>query len=214
MRSSWSLLRAVLIVTLTQTGLTATRAAPARDATSFVDAFVHEGLRTVADKQLSAQARDDRFARILDEDFDFPRIARFVVGRRWAETSEQERQRFIKVFRQWAIQVYGGRLAGYSGETVKISGARPDSDTMTTVSSQVNRPGGAPPIKVDWRVRRENNDYRVVDVSVEGVSMLLTQREEFASVIERGGGTVAGLTKTLEQKIASGDTSGGFQPPR
>ncbi len=206
-----SLLCAALIAALTRAG--GSRAAPARDATSFVDGFVRQALQTLADKQLTARERDDRFARIIDEDFDFPRIARFTVGRYWASASEPDRRRFVQVLRQWVIHVYGSRLAGYSGETVKITGARAESETVTAVATQVVQPSGAPPVRVDWRVRRDGGDYRVVDVAVEGVSMLLTQREEFAAVIERNGGGVAGLTRTLEQKIASGDTSGGFAPP-
>jgi phospholipid transport system substrate-binding protein len=76
------------------------------------------------------------------------------------------------------------------------------------VSSQVLRTDGAPPAKVDWRVRKDNaGGFKIVDIDVEGVSMLLTQREEFGSVIQRSGGDIAGLNKTLEQKLASGDTS-------
>lgn len=209
-----SLIRIVLIVALMNISLVGARAAPAHDATTFVDALVHEALQTLGDKQLTPQSREDRYARILDEDFDVPRIARFILGRRWSTTSEQDRSHFVKVFQHWVIHVYGSRLAGYGGETVKIGGARPESETVTTVASQVIRTNGAPPIKVDWRVRGEHGDYRVVDIAVEGVSMLLTQRDEFASVIERNGGTVAGLTRALEQKIASGDTSGGFNPPQ
>src|SRR6266851_3526021 len=56
-------------------------------------------------------------------------------------------------------------------------------------------------------VRKQDNDYKVVDIDVEGVSMLVTQREEFGSVIQRSGGTIAGLNKTLQERLASGDTS-------
>ena len=209
-----SLLPFVLIVASMTLGLIGARAAPARDATSFVDAFVREALNTLGDKQLSAHSREDRFAKILDEDFDFPRIARFTVGRHWSSTGEQDRDRFVSVFRRWVIRVYSARLSGYSGETVKITGSRPETETMSTVTSQVIRTNGAPPIRIDWRVRRDNgDDYRVVDVAIDGVSMLLTQREEFASAIERNGGTVAGLTRALEQRIASGDTGGGTKVP-
>jgi phospholipid transport system substrate-binding protein len=207
------LLHAGLVAALTQTGVVEAGAAPARDAQSFIETLLHEGLQTVADQQLSDHAREDRFARVLDEDFDFPRIARFVLGYHGSTASEPDRQHFAKVFQQWVIRVYGSRFSGYGGETIEITGTRPDSETTTSVASRVIRPSGAPPIKIDWRVRREGgDDYRVVDVAVEGVSMVLMQREEFAAVIERNGGTVPDLTRALEQKIASGDTGDGFSP--
>jgi phospholipid transport system substrate-binding protein len=106
------------------------------------------------------------------------------------------------------IRAYANRFSEYSGDDVqvKITGDRAESETSHIVSSQVLRPN-APPVHVDWRVHKQGNDYKIVDVDVEGVSMALTQREEFASVIQRNGGTVAGLTQALEQRIASGDTS-------
>jgi phospholipid transport system substrate-binding protein len=62
---------------------------------------------------------------------------------------------------------------------------------------------------VSWRVHKGEDAYKIVDVDVEGVSMMLTQREEFASVIQRSGGTVSGLTQAIEQKIRGGESSGG-----
>ena len=88
-----------------------------------------------------------------------------------------------------------------------MTGSRSQSETRTLVQSQIIRPNGAPPAKVDWLVAKGDNGYKIVDVDVEGVSMILTQREEFSSVIQRSGGTVAALNKELQQKLAQGDTS-------
>lgn len=205
LRRSLSLLVVVISLGLPTAGL---RAAPAADAASFVNNLVSEGLQTLANKQLTPQAREQRFNQLLRQGFDIPRISRFVLGRYWRTASEQERQAFTDVFEQWVIRTYGQRFNEYSGDQVqvKITGQRPEGSTSFVVSSEVIRPNGAPPARVDWRVRKEGDDYKIVDVDVEGVSMALTQREEFASVIQRNGGSVAGLTKALKQKLASGAT--------
>jgi phospholipid transport system substrate-binding protein len=199
-----------LVIPLVALGLAATTAmaAPAADAPGFINDLVSKALQALNNKQLSQQQRDKEFRDVLDQDFDMPRISRFVLGRYWNAADEQQRQNFQKLFEDYMVKAYGERFSQYSGEQVKITGSRSESDTVTLVSSQIVRPNGAPPAKVDWRVRKDGSGgFKIVDIDVEGVSMLLTQREEFGSVIQRNGGDVAGLNKTLEDKLASGDTS-------
>jgi phospholipid transport system substrate-binding protein len=195
--------RSLLTVAIFLLGIADGQAAPAHDAVALVETLVREGLQTLSDKGLSPGARHDRFASILENDFDLPRIARFAAGRYWNATNETDRQRFVKVFERWIIVTYSDRFSTYGGEGVKVTGSRADSETTVTVSSQLVHPSGGAPVKIDWRIRRDQaDDYRVIDVAVEGVSMLVTQREEFASVIQNNGGTVAGLIRALENKVA------------
>jgi phospholipid transport system substrate-binding protein len=183
----------------------ANAAAPS-DAAGFINDLLNKALKTLDNKQLSDEERAKTFRELLDRDFDMPRISRFVLGPYWREASDQEKQQFQKLFEDYVVRSYATRFSEYSGEQVKVTGSRPESETSTLVQSQVVRQNG-PPAKVDWRVRKDNNDFKIVDVDVEGVSMVLTQREEFSSVIQRSGGTVAGLNKELQQKLAQGDTS-------
>jgi phospholipid transport system substrate-binding protein len=181
-------------------------AAAPSDAAAFINDLLNKALKTLDNKQLSDEERAKTFRDLLDRDFDMPRISRFVLGPYWREASDQEKQQFQKLFEDYVVRSYATRFSEYSGEQVKVTGSRPESETSTLVQSQVVRQNG-PPAKVDWRVRKQDNDFKIVDVDVEGVSMVLTQREEFSSVIQRSGGTVAGLNKELQQKLASGDTS-------
>jgi phospholipid transport system substrate-binding protein len=198
-----------LLVLLASLGLAAAsgRAAPTSDATGFVKDLLTKALQSLSDKSLSDEEKEKRFRDTLDTKFDMPRISRFVLGRYWKTAGDRDKQEFQKLFEDYVVRAYSARFSQYSGEQVQVIGARPESDTVTLVTSQIIRPNGAPPAKIDWRVRRQDNDLRIVDIDVEGVSMLVTQREEFGSVIQRSGGTVAGLNKTLQERLASGDTS-------
>ena len=182
------------------------KAAAPSDAAGFISDLINTALKTLDNKQLSADDRAKTFRELLDRDFDMPRISRFVLGPYWREASDQEKQQFQKLFEDYVVRSYSKSFSEYSGEQMKVTGSRPESETSTLVQSQVIRQNG-PPAKVDWRVRKDNNAFKIVDVDVEGVSMVLTQREEFSSVIQRSGGTVAGLNKELQQKLAQGDTS-------
>jgi len=58
-------------------------------------------------------------------------------------------------------------------------------------------------MKIDWRLVAENGTYKISDVIVEGISMMVTQRSEFASVVQRNGGQVRGLIAMMREKTAS-----------
>jgi phospholipid transport system substrate-binding protein len=180
------------------------------DPAAFVDGLVQQALQLLRDKQLSEAQRNLQFKNLLDAGFDIPRIARFVLGRYWTSANDTDRNAFGDLFEQWIVRTYSQRFKDYSGETVQVGSSRPESDTNFVVSSLIVHPNGNPPAKVEWHVRKgEDGHYKIVDVEVEGISMALTQREEFASVIQRNGGSVASLNDALRQKLQSGDVGAG-----
>lgn len=180
-------------------------AASAQSPEAFINDLSGQALKAINDKT-SAAEREKRFADLLETDFDLPRISRFVLGRYWLAASDPEKQEFQKLFETYVVRAYSNRFSEYSGETVKVAGSRGEGDDAL-VMSQIVRPNGAPPVKVDWRVHKNGNDYRIVDVNVEGISMALTQKQEFAAVIERGGAGVSGLNKVLQDKLNNTTTA-------
>ena len=97
--------------------------------------------------------------------------------------------------------VWAERFENYQGQKFELRSARSDenSDKDTLVSSVII-PAGNPEIPVDWRVRFKDGHYKIVDVIVNGVSLSVTQRSDFASVIQRGGGNVQVLLTNLRQQ--------------
>lgn len=182
------------------------RADAAADPAGFIDGLVGNALETLRNPALPDGEREARLGAMLSQSFDLPRIARYVLGRYWLTASEDERTAFARLFGRWVIRTYASRLGQYTAETLKVTGARPESDTGAVVMSQIVHPSG-PPTKVEWRVRREGDAYRVLDIDVEGVSMALSEREQVAATIQRIGGTVASLNRTLEAKLQDGTAS-------
>ncbi|MDE2229980.1 MAG: ABC transporter substrate-binding protein [Alphaproteobacteria bacterium] len=189
------------------------RAAPT-DPSAFVDGLVQQALSILRNPQMPDAQREERFSTLLHSGFDIPRIARFVLGRYWLSASDQDRDRFSHLFADWVVRTYSARFKEYSGETIKVTGARSESATSYVVSSQLIHANGAPPTTIYWHVRKADDDMKIVDVEVEGVSMALTEREEIASVIQRSGGSVASLNQELQQRLDSGPTpaSGSMMP--
>ncbi len=158
-------------------------------------------LQLLNDKQNTEAEREKRFEALVDKNFDMPRIARFVLGPSWRSASEDERQRFTTAFRTYMIDFYWGRFQRYAGQSFKVTGEQPQSGTVTVVNTQIVQPAGQPPAKVDWTVVKEGDDYKIIDVSIEGISQVLTYRQEFAAVIERNDGHVSALIDEINRKI-------------
>jgi phospholipid transport system substrate-binding protein len=173
-------------------------AAAAADPAAMISNLGRRALEVLGKDATQAQ-RVARFRELLREDFDVPGIGRFVLGRYWNQASEEQRAEFVKLFEDYIAMAYATRLAEYTGETLKVTGSRPEADGAI-VSSQILRPAGAAPVKVDWRLTGRDGNYKISDVSVDGISMAVTQRSEFASVIQHNGGQVQGLITMLRQK--------------
>ncbi|HKT20625.1 MAG TPA: ABC transporter substrate-binding protein [Stellaceae bacterium] len=187
------------------TGLSPSRAQAleAKDPSSLIANLVSEAVAEMKQPQDSDEVRAAKFRALLEQGFDLPRISRFVLGRFWNTASDEERRRFTTLFENWVVRTYSARFRDYSGQTIKVTGTRPESDISTVVLSQFISPNAPQPARVEWHVRKEGDgSFKVVDVSVEGVSMALTQRDEIASVADRNGGTANGLNKALEQRLA------------
>lgn len=170
-------------------------------ATAFMNGLWSQALDLLNKKRPAAE-RQAQFRELFHKDFDTPGIARFVLGRYWRTASPEEKQEFLKLFDSYVVYVYTARLSDFEGEQFKITGARPDQDSML-VSTDVITPGAPQPLRVDWRLINDDGAYKISDVIVDGVSMLVTQRSEFASVIQRHGGQIQGLIELMRQKTAS-----------
>lgn len=147
----------------------------------------------------SAAAQEQKkasFRALLNDSFDLETIGRFALGRYWKTAATQERNEYLILFRKMIVEVYAKRFGDYKGQKFETRGHRVDGDKDTIVTSYII-PGDGPEVQVDWRVRYKNSKYQIVDVIVEGVSMSVTQRSDFAAVIQRGGGDIQVLLNHL-----------------
>jgi len=173
----------------------------AGEASAVVTDFGDHMLQMLNNPQLSPADRQRQFGALLDKDFDFATIGRFVLGRYWATATDQEKQQFAPVFRDYVVQSYSVRFGEFGGASFKVTGERPESPTSIIVGTTVMQKNSPTPAKVDWRVSNGSGAPKIIEVIVDGISMSLTHRQEFASLIERQGGGVSGLIAQLKAKI-------------
>jgi phospholipid transport system substrate-binding protein len=178
--------------------LTTASNAVAADAGVFMNELWGRTVEVLSNKVPRAE-RLARFRELYQQNFDGPGIARFVLGRYWRSASEQEQQEYLKLFQDYVVFVYGTRLSDFNGERFKVLGSRTD-ESGTIVSTDIISPKGDAPIKVDWRLITDHGAFKINDVIIEGISMLVTQRSEFASVIQRHGGQVGELLAMMRER--------------
>lgn len=177
------------------------QAATASEAGAFVATLADSAVAKVTDKALAAEERKTRFRALFLDGFDVPAIARFVLGRYWRLATDAERGEYLKLFEDAIVETYAHRFADYSGEQLRVLSTRA-ADGEAFVFSEMIRPTGAP-VKVDWRLRREGTSFKITDIVIEGVSMGVTQRDDFSAVIQRSGGKIEGLLASLREKAGA-----------
>jgi phospholipid transport system substrate-binding protein len=174
-----------------------------KEAASFVQALGSQTIAVVTDKSLSAVDRDQRFHDIFVASFDVPGIARFVLGRYWHSATDAQKVEFQTLFESMIVRTYADRFSQYKGEPFAVVASRKEEgEKHAMVTTSLAQPGnGALPLKIDWRVLEPEGSLKIVDVIIEGVSMILTQQQEFAAVIQRNGGQLESLLATMRTRV-------------
>ena len=181
----------------------AAKPAPAIEAGkagAFIQQLGDEAIGRLGKAKLDKQEREQEFRRLLNETFAIRGIGRFVLGRYWRRADEAQRERYLQAFEDLIVVTYAARFEEYNGQTFTVAGERPDGKNGRRVESEIS-PKEGPPIKLQWRIRQGGDSLKIVDILVEGVSMAITQRSEFAAVIQQKGGSVDGLIQELESKV-------------
>ena len=170
------------------------------DPGSYVISTTEKAINTLTDESINQQEKEVRFGKLFDENFDIPSISRFVLGKYWKSATTAQKKEFIVTFRNYIVKTYSSRFSEYSGEKLSLINSENESNPkLFVVHTALNRED-APPIKVDWRVGLKKDRYVILDIIIEGISLAVTQRSEFVSVIEQNDGNVDNLIRLLKEK--------------
>lgn len=151
------------------------------------------------------KAVEKKFTQILRKYFNVDYIAKASLGQYWRKASDAEKNAYLDVFEDTIVKVYTIRFKEYTDQIIDIekSSVRGRGDVI--VFSQIKSGNGEqPPLDVDWRVRlQKDGSYRIIDLTVGGVSMLITQKNEYQAIIEKNNGNIQALINELENVVAN-----------
>ena len=174
--------------------------ASGEEAALFVHRFGNQTIATLAAPDLTLDQRKDQFRGLLIRGFDIPFIGRFVIGRSWRAATPDQRGDYMALYSEFFLKTYASRIGEFAGQTFTVTDARQANAKDFVVRAQIKRPGGKA-FNTDWRVRKIDGGYRIIDIMVEGISLAVTQRSEFASVTQRIG--MDGLIAALRSRTVS-----------
>ena len=131
--------------------------------------------------------------------FDFPIMAQLVIREHWKSASEETRAGFVEQFRKLLVRTYSIALLEFSGQEITYPNNEGiDESAKTVLVNQEIAQSGSKSIKLGYRLHRGGGDWKVFDVSIDGISLVKTYRASFSSMIENDG--LEGLVANLSEK--------------
>ena len=177
-------------------------AGPARadeGAGGFIRELATDVLPQLTDPTTPVEERRARFREVLSRDFDLDRIGKLVLGRHWRRAKPAQRADFRGLLENYLSGLYTNRFEDLAGLRIVVDGVR-DFEGWSMVYTTATRTEGQP-VLLDWRVERKDGGYAITDLVIEGVSMVIAQREEFSAIVLESGG-LDGLLLRLRARIA------------
>lgn len=180
-------------------------AKPETKATAEAEAFVSDvgtkALNTLKNEELSDSKKREVLNGLFAQTVDVSYVAKFVLGRYWRTATPKQQTDYMAAYQPFLIKNYVGRISKYSGQTFEITGSKPTPEGGAVVAMTLKTPdGSAPNVIVNYRLNKVGTGYKVIDILVEGVSLLNTQRSEFSSVVSNKG--LDYLIDALKKKAA------------
>ena len=166
----------------------------------FVENLGKQVIEKVSNVNLSENERLVNFRNLYLDSFDNYYISRFVLGQYWKRLDSNMRKQFVKSFNDYIVTTYAPKFKGWEG-TFKATDSLLENNYYNVKMNVLNKDG--PTLKFMWKIYLDKNkNFKILDVNIDGVSMLVTQRAEFMSVIKNNPKGVIGLIEAMEKKTS------------
>jgi len=196
MKRTDAILLAALVV-LAVPAFAAGSKTPEVSARRVAERTVEQVIAVLNESGASEASRRDRIAAIAYEHFDFETMSKLVIARPWRKFTKTERTEFIAEFKTHLARSYGRRLGRYEGVQLQVVGEVPEQRGDVTVKSEIVG-GQFDGATIDYRSRAKGGEWLVIDVIIEGVSLVSNFRSQFKPIVARGG--AAELLARLKDK--------------
>jgi len=165
---------------------------------SFVKTFSDNAISILSNNVISEQEKSEEFTSIVMSSIDLNLISKFVLSKAWKNATDDQKEKYLKAFKTYFINSYANKLNQYSGEKVKITGSEVKGK-YTIIDSMIVREGtDTLQINLKWRILNRDGDIKIIDLNIEGISLIIAQREEFQSFLANNDRDLNKLILKLE----------------
>ena len=165
----------------------------------FVSNFADSAIGILSDISVSEGERNNKFTDLVMSAIDLNLISKFVLSKSWKNATDDQKGRYLKAFKDYFINSYANKLDQYSGEQVEVVDAE-EAGKYVIVNSYIYREGtDTLKINLKWRILNRNGEIKIIDLNIEGISLIIAQREEFQSFLANNEGD---LEKLIEKIVS------------
>lgn len=182
--------------------LSLVRGAEAQDARAFIQETADQVLVILQDQSLSSEQKVRKLEEIAYARFDFDVMSRLVLARNWAKLTPEQQKEFVQEFKRHLSVTYGKNIENYRNETIEITGDREEARGDWTVKTKIFR--GGDDVLVDYRLRKIDGQWKIIDVVIERVSLVANFRSQLQDVVATKGADA--MLRMLREKNASGQS--------
>lgn len=179
---------------------TANAAVDAAKAEEFVQKVTKEGIEDIINANVSQTVKDERFEKLFNNALDLNFIGQFVLGRYWRTATAEQKKEFISAYRELNIKTWSQRFDEFKGKNFIFKGTTPSNSANQVFVNSVVPMDQGEPAKVVWRVKQTGNNFKIVDIIIENVSLAITARNEYTAYIKTAPGGIDDLIKDLQNK--------------
>ena len=165
----------------------------------FVEKFADEAIMILSNDIVSKDEKNDKFTNLVMSAIDLNLISQFVLSKTWKSATDDQKERYLSAFKTYFINSYANKLDQYSGEKIIVNGSE-EAGKYVIVDTNIIREGtDTLKINLKWRLLNKNGDIRIIDLNIEGISLVIAQREEFQSFLANNNNDL----EVLIEKIVS-----------
>ena len=171
------------------------------DAAKTMRNLSDEGFRIIRDPKLGDEQKRKKLHDLMVDNVDVPSVIRFLFGRAIKTASKEQQTELTALISDFVINVYSVNLSNYAKNKINIIDARMDGQSAVVFSEIIRERDPTNPFKIVWRMVLVDNRPKLVDCIIEGISVTVTQRQEFASIMERSGKGMDGVIELLRERV-------------
>ena len=163
----------------------------------FVSNFADNAISILSNESLTASQKNIQFTELVMSSIDMNLISKFVLSKYWKLATDDQKRAYQVAFKQYFISSYANKLDQYSGEKVVIVSSNAAKKFVIVKSNIVRDGTDTLKIELDWRLLTRDGQTKIIDLSIEGISLIIAQREEFQSFLANNDNSLDALINKL-----------------
>ena len=190
-------IKKILILALFISSINSFALASFESEEKFVSNFADNAISILSNDSLDASQKNIQFTELVMSSIDMNLISKFVLSKYWKLATDDQKKAYQVAFKQYFISSYANKLDQYSGEKVIIVSSNAAKKFVIVKSNIVRDGTDTLKIELDWRLLTRDSQTKIIDLSIEGISLIIAQREEFQSFLANNDNSLDALINKL-----------------